>query len=228
MGGIALAASARGASTQTHEASCSPSSSAAAWRSPSAAHERWRNSTAARAGLRRVRMRPSSSRWAGPDDDVGRQLHQDGAQLGAERAGGLHQRVDDRVAQLAAGAADAPALVELGRQLAQRRRQAARLARVPGDDLVGLDVEAEVVGGALGPGRRGLEGGERVEGRVDLHHREVVGVVPQPPGGVVLHVGGVPPGLDELRVGPGGRAHADPVPHRPHSSRPAGRAPPAR
>ena len=101
---------------------------------------------------------------ARPRDDVGRQLHQDGAELVAERAGGLHEGVDDRVAQLAAGPADAPALVELGRQLAQRRRQAARLARVPRDDLVGLDVEAEVVGGALGPGRRGLERGERVEG----------------------------------------------------------------
>src|SRR5207249_11722219 len=55
----------------------------------------------------------------------------------------------------------------------RRPARPAVLALVPGEAAERLDVEAEIVGGALGPGGRHRRFGDAVEGGVDLHQREI-------------------------------------------------------
>ena len=155
-------------------------------------------------------MRLSSARWRSPETTYGGSWTRIAPSLSPSgpTASSSESMIASRSSRL--GRRMRPLRVVGGRQVAQRRRQAPRLGRVAGDELVRLHVEAEAGRRPLGPGRRGLDRRQRVEAGVHLHHREAVGVVAQARLGVALHVVGVPARLDELRVGPGGRAHPDP------------------
>ena len=91
-----------------------------------------------------------------------RELHEDRPELVAERAAGLEQRVDDRIAQFTAGLRIRP-LESSSAGRCEAGRETPRVARMPGDHLVRFDVEAEFRRGALRPCGDGLDRRERVE-----------------------------------------------------------------
>ena len=109
----------------------------------------------------------------GLEDDVGRQLHQDPAELArlAQRLQRLVEAAEDLGPELARRPVDAAARVER-RRLAQVGRQLLGLDRVARHHAEGLHVHHEPVGRALGPVLHHVLVREPVVGRVRLDHVE--------------------------------------------------------
>ena len=156
----------------------------------------------------------------GLEDDVGRQLHQDPAELARlpQRLERLVEAPEDLGPELARRPVDPPARVER-RGLAQVGRQLLGLDRVARHHAERLHVHDEALGRALGPVLHQVLVRQPVVGRVRLDHVEALRVVAQPLLGALD-----PRRIEVLRqrlVGPGTGpdpdrcGHASMVPRRP-------------
>ena len=110
------------------------------------------------------------------DREPGRVLEEDRAELAGavERLERGQEPVPDRIGHRRADVLQVhPVLPGLARGVAQVRGQRADRGRMLGEQAERLDIEGEAGGGPLGPGPRGLLGGQRVVGGVHLHQREL-------------------------------------------------------